>query len=99
MMNPVAMPIGGIRIFRIVTAKVVRPRTPGGRTRQYEWTCSAMVEAVVLWNVTNNPSHWNFHLARGGKRFGQMVQLASDAIRKANPGLPSVLGGISACDF
>ena len=57
-----------------------------------------MVEAVVLWNEPNNLSHWNFHLDPGWKRFGNMVQLASEAIRKVNPDLPIVLGGVSACD-
>ena len=57
-----------------------------------------MVEAVVLWNEPNNLSHWNFHLDPGWKRFGNMVQLASEAIRQVNPELPIVLGGVSACD-
>jgi len=57
-----------------------------------------MVEAVVLWNEPNNLSHWNFHLDPGWKRFGEMVQLASGAIRAANRHLPIVLGGMSAAD-
>jgi beta-xylosidase len=57
-----------------------------------------MVEAVVLWNEPNNLSHWNFHLDPGWRRFGEMVQLASNAIRAANPRLPIVLGGTSAAD-
>jgi beta-xylosidase len=57
-----------------------------------------MVEAVVLWNEPNNLSHWNFHLDPGWNRFGEMVQLASSAIRAANPQLPIVLGGTSAAD-
>jgi beta-xylosidase len=57
-----------------------------------------MVEAVVLWNEPNNLSHWNFHLDPGWERFSDMAQRASGAIRKVNPDLPIVLGGVSACD-
>ena len=57
-----------------------------------------MVEAVVLWNEPNNLSHWNFHLDPDWSRFGAMVRAASAAIRVANPQLPIVLGGASACD-
>lgn len=57
-----------------------------------------MVEAVVLWNEPNNLSHWNFHLDPGWTRFGDMVRQGSAAIRKVNPNLPVVLGGVSACD-
>jgi beta-xylosidase len=57
-----------------------------------------MVEAVVLWNEPNNLSHWNFHLDPGWHRFSEMVRLAAAAIRRVNPDLPIVLGGVSACD-
>jgi beta-xylosidase len=57
-----------------------------------------MVEAFVLWNEPNNLSHWNFHLDPGWTRFGEMVKLASTAIRKVNPHIPIVLGGVSSCD-
>ncbi len=57
-----------------------------------------MVEAVVLWNEPNNLSHWNFHLDPGWVRFADMVKLAATAIRKANPELTIVLGGVSSCD-
>jgi beta-xylosidase len=57
-----------------------------------------MVEAVVLWNEPNNLSHWNFKLDPGWVRFAEMVKLTSQAIRKVNPQLPIVLGGVSACD-
>jgi beta-xylosidase len=57
-----------------------------------------MVEALVLWNEPNNLSHWNFHLDPEWKRFSEMVKLASTAIRKVNPDVPIVLGGVSACD-
>ncbi len=57
-----------------------------------------MVEAVVLWNEPNNLSHWNFKLDPGWERFAEMVKLASVAIRRVNPDLPIVLGGVSSCD-
>ncbi len=57
-----------------------------------------MVEAVVLWNEPNNLSHWNFHLDPGWEKFAEMVKLASRAIRRVNPDVPIVLGGVSSCD-
>jgi beta-xylosidase len=57
-----------------------------------------MVEAVVLWNEPNNLSHWNFQLDPGWTRFADMVKRAAIAIRKVNPDLPIVLGGVSSCD-
>ena len=57
-----------------------------------------MVEAFVLWNEPNNLSHWNFHLDPDWTRFSEMVKVASMAIRKVNPNVPIVLGGVSACD-
>ena len=58
----------------------------------------ALVEAIVLWNEPNNLSHWNFQLDPGWKRYAEMVKLASNSIRAANPELPIVLGGVSSCD-
>jgi beta-xylosidase len=58
----------------------------------------AVVEALVLWNEPNNLSHWNFHLDPDWRRFSEMVQLASSAIRRINPRVPIILGGVSACD-
>lgn len=57
-----------------------------------------MLEAIVLWNEPNNLSHWNFHLDPEWRKFSEMVKIASAAIREANPVVPIVLGGISACD-
>jgi beta-xylosidase len=57
-----------------------------------------MVEALVLWNEPNNLSHWNFHLDPQWMRFSEMVKLGSAAVRRSNPRLPIVLGGVSACD-
>ena len=59
---------------------------------------SFMVESVVLWNEPNNLSHWNFHLDPGWERFADLVKQGSAAIRKVNPGLTIVLGGVSSCD-
>lgn len=57
-----------------------------------------MVEAIVLWNEPNNLSHWNFKLDPGWQQFAEMVKLAADAIRRVNPEIPIVLGGVSSCD-
>jgi beta-xylosidase len=57
-----------------------------------------MVEGVVLWNEPNNLSHWNFHLDPEWNRFADMVARASKAVRRVNPALPIILGGVSSCD-
>ncbi len=57
-----------------------------------------MVEAVMLWNEPNNLSHWDFHLDPDWRKFAEMVTLAVQAIRRVNPHLPIVLGGISPID-
>src|SRR5215469_10685250 len=57
-----------------------------------------MVEAVMLWNEPNNLSHWDFKLDPEWKMFACMVIAASRAIRRENPELPIVLGGISPID-
>jgi beta-xylosidase len=57
-----------------------------------------MVEAVMLWNEPNNLSHWNFQLDPDWKIFARMVITAARAIRRTNPGLKIVLGGISPID-
>jgi beta-xylosidase len=57
-----------------------------------------VIEAVVLWNEPNNLSHWNFQLDPGWTRFAEMVRLAAEAVRAANPQLTIVLGGVSSCD-
>ena len=53
-----------------------------------------MVEAVVLWNEPNNLSDWNFKLDPGWVRFAEMIKATSVAIRKVNPDVPIVLGGV-----
>jgi beta-xylosidase len=57
-----------------------------------------MVEAVMLWNEPNNLSHWDFKIDPDWKMFAGMVIAASEAIRRENPELPIVLGGISPID-
>jgi beta-xylosidase len=57
-----------------------------------------MVEAVMLWNEPNNLSHWDFQADPEWKRFAEMAIIAAGAIRRANPALPIVLGGISPID-
>jgi beta-xylosidase len=57
-----------------------------------------MVEAIVLWNEPNNLSHWNFKLDPDWSQFAEMVKASSAAIRRVNPDLTIVLGGVSSCD-
>lgn len=57
-----------------------------------------MVEAVMLWNEPNNLSHWDFKIDPDWKRFAEMAITAAKAIRRENPALPIVLGGISPID-
>ncbi len=57
-----------------------------------------MVEAVMLWNEPNNLSHWDFKIDPDWKRFAEMAIMAAKAIRRENPALPIVLGGISPID-
>jgi len=57
-----------------------------------------MVEAVMLWNEPNNLSHWDFHVDPDWKIFARMIMLAAQAVRKINPDLAIVLGGLSPID-
>jgi beta-xylosidase len=57
-----------------------------------------MIEAIMLWNEPNNLSHWDFQLDRDWKIFAEMVIPAAAAIRKINPDLKIVLGGMSPVD-
>ncbi len=57
-----------------------------------------MVEAVMLWNEPNNLSHWDFKLDPDWKKFAATAITAAKAIRRENPELPIVLGGISPID-
>ncbi len=57
-----------------------------------------MIEAVMLWNEPNNLSHWDFKVDPEWKRFAEMAIAAAKAVRRENPELPIVLGGISPID-
>ena len=57
-----------------------------------------MIEAVMLWNEPNNLSHWDFHVDPEWKQFAEMTILGARAVRRVNPELKIVLGGISPID-
>ena len=57
-----------------------------------------MIEAAMIWNEPNNKSHWDVELDPDWSRFAEMVKLAAGAVRKANPDVKRVLGGISPID-
>jgi len=57
-----------------------------------------MVEAVMLWNEPNNLSHWDFKIDSDWKIFARMIQLAAREVRRINPSLVIVLGGLSPVD-
>lgn len=57
-----------------------------------------MIDSVMFWNEPNNMSHWNVDLDPGWEKFATMTRWAGDAVRRANPGLSRVLGGISPVD-
>ncbi len=57
-----------------------------------------MVEAVMLWNEPNNLSHWDFKIDPQWEAFAEMAITAAKAIRRENPDLKIVLGGISPID-
>lgn len=57
-----------------------------------------MIEAVMIWNEPNNMSHWNRDLDPDWNIFSRMVITAAKAIRRVNPDVPIVLGGISPID-
>lgn len=57
-----------------------------------------MVEAIKIWNEPNNLSHWDFTIDSEWKEFSKMAMLAASQIKKCNPGLTIVMGGISPID-
>lgn len=57
-----------------------------------------MVEAVMLWNEPNNLSHWDFKIDPDWKMFAAMAVSAVKSIRRVNPEIRIVLGGISPID-
>jgi beta-xylosidase len=57
-----------------------------------------MIEAAMIWNEPNNKSHWDPELDPDWSRFAAMAIAAGQAIQRANPNIPRVLGGISPID-
>jgi len=57
-----------------------------------------MIEAVMLWNEPNNLSHWDFKVDPDWKMFAAMLNAAAKEIRRVNPDLSIVLGGLSPID-
>src|SRR5437763_1750272 len=57
-----------------------------------------MLESVMIWNESNNKSHWDLEADPGWEKFAQMARLAGQAIKAEAPGLTRVLGGISPID-
>ncbi len=52
----------------------------------------------MIWNEPNNKSHWDPELDPDWSRFAETAIAAGEAIGRANPDLPRVLGGISPID-
>src|SRR3954467_8823028 len=63
-----------------------------------EFQYTRMIEAVMFWNEPNNKSHWDFEIDPGWEKFAAMIRQAGDAVGRAHPRLPRVLGGISPID-
>ena len=59
---------------------------------------SPMIEAAMIWNESNNKSHWDPNLDPDWSKFATMTRLAGQAIRAENSALPRVLGGMSPID-
>ncbi|HEY7298798.1 MAG TPA: beta-xylosidase [Xanthobacteraceae bacterium] len=57
-----------------------------------------MIEAVMIWNEPNNKSHWDPQIDPQWRLFAEMAIAAGKAIRRVDPSIPRVLGGISPID-
>jgi beta-xylosidase len=57
-----------------------------------------MIEAAMIWNEPNNKSHWDPEIDPEWCLFADMAIRAGQAIRRENPTLQRVLGGISPID-
>jgi beta-xylosidase len=57
-----------------------------------------MIEAAMIWNEPNNKSHWDNTLDPEWALFAELAITTGQAIRRANPNLLCVLGGISPID-
>src|SRR5439155_1029724 len=62
------------------------------------WIPNRAAVEVMLWNEPNNLSHWDFHIDPEWMMFAEMTIAAAGAIRKINPNLKIVLGGMSPVD-
>jgi len=57
-----------------------------------------MIDSVMFWNEPNNKSHWDFEIDSEWTTFGEMIRMASEEVKRLNPSLLTVLGGISPID-
>ncbi|WP_174291740.1 glycosyl hydrolase [Sphingomonas bacterium] len=57
-----------------------------------------MIEAAMIWNEPNNKSHWDMGLDPDWSIYADTVTRAGRAIRRANPAMTRVLGGMSPID-
>lgn len=57
-----------------------------------------MIEAAMIWNEPNNKSHWDPQIDPNWTHFADMAIAAGKAIKRADPNLPRVLGGMSPID-
>ena len=57
-----------------------------------------MIEAAMIWNEPNNKSHWDPEIDPEWSMFADMAIQSAKAIRRANPEVKRVLGGISPID-
>jgi len=57
-----------------------------------------MIEAAMIWNEPNNKSHWDLEIDPDWALYADMAIRAGAAIRRANPAIARVLGGMSPID-
>ncbi len=57
-----------------------------------------MLSSLKIWNEPNNLSHWDFHLDPGWRIYARLVRETVAAVRRVDPELPVVLGGLSPID-
>jgi beta-xylosidase len=57
-----------------------------------------LITSFKIWNEPNNLSHWDFLLDPDWSVFSELVIRSADELRRAAPGVPIVLGGVSPID-
>jgi hypothetical protein len=57
-----------------------------------------MIEAAMIWNEPNNKSHWDPEIDPEWSLFAEHVAANGEAIRRVNPAMTRVLGGMSPID-